>query len=97
MLETLTKEHWEIYFNGIFKIQMNSKASLDVQLSKVTGHGLRTTLKREAYSLEFKGPLEPILEQRIYQISHTQMGQFEIFIVPVSRSADHIIYEAVFT
>lgn len=97
MLETLTKENWEAYLNETFKIDLDGQGELDVQLTKITGNGRRRNGHREGYALEFAGPLEPRLIQRIYKIGHERMGQLEIFLVPVASMDGKIYYEAVFT
>ena len=51
---------------------------------------------RRAFSIVFRGPLAPVLPQRIYPMRHDQLGAFELFIVPI-RPDDQGMYEAVFT
>jgi hypothetical protein len=50
----------------------------------------------EQFSLLFHGPDRPLLAQGIYQFDHARMGPFEMFIVPIGRAPDHLIYQAVF-
>jgi hypothetical protein len=51
---------------------------------------------RAPFSLEFLGPLEPVLPQRTYRFEHDQLGELEIFIVPLGPRDDRMRYEAVF-
>jgi Domain of unknown function (DUF6916) len=48
------------------------------------------------FSLLFRGPLQPLLPQRIYPVEHDRLGRFDLFIVPVRRDTDGLYYEAVF-
>ena len=48
------------------------------------------------FSLVFRGPLQPVLPQRIYPVEHAALGRFDLFIVPVRRDAQGLYYEAVF-
>ena len=48
------------------------------------------------FSLVFRGPLQPLLPQRIYQVEHDQLGRFDLFIVPIRRDTHGLYYEAVF-
>ena len=48
------------------------------------------------FSLLFRGPLQPLLPQRIYPLEHDRLGRFDLFIVPVRRDANGLYYEAVF-
>ena len=48
------------------------------------------------FSVLFHGPAEPALEQRIYELTHDEIGTFELFLVPVGRVGDGYEYEAAF-
>jgi len=48
------------------------------------------------FSLQFRGPLQPLLPQQIYPVEHDQLGRFDLFIVPIRRDAHGLYYEAVF-
>ena len=52
---------------------------------------------RDPFSLVFRGPSQPLLPQAIYPLRHSDLGVLEIFIVPISRAADGLRYEAIFT
>ncbi len=47
---------------------------------------------REPFALTFRGPPQLGLPQGIYKLSHPQLGEMEIFIVPISPTD----FEAVF-
>ena len=51
---------------------------------------------REPFSLMFRGPQNPFLQQKIYALKNPQLGPVEIFLVPVGRIASGFLYEAVF-
>jgi hypothetical protein len=51
---------------------------------------------RAPFTLLFRGPVEPILPQRIYRLEHDSVGPIEIFIVPVGSDEAGTTYEAVF-
>jgi hypothetical protein len=52
--------------------------------------------RRDPFALVFVGP-QPALEQRIYTLSHTELGEVDIFLVPIGLDADGSVrYEAVF-
>jgi hypothetical protein len=52
----------------------------------------------EPFSVYFRGPRTPILQQQIYRLTHDQMPELEIFLVPVGPDlkAGGMLYEAVF-
>ncbi|CAG7633762.1 DUF6916 family protein [Paenibacillus allorhizosphaerae] len=48
------------------------------------------------FSLLLRGPLEFFLPQQTYRMVHEQLGELELFMVPVGREADGFRYEIVF-
>jgi len=53
--------------------------------------------KRRSFSVTFRGPREPALEQGIYAVEHPDLGRQELFLVPVNETDAGRFYEAVFT
>jgi len=97
VLDKLTKEIFEPMMGTVFEVQLAEGQRLPLELSAVRGNGLRGMAKREQFSLHFRGPASPALVQRIYRLEHPQLGALEIFLVPIRKDADGMIYEAVFT
>lgn len=52
--------------------------------------------KMERFSLFFDGPPDSFLPQGIFQMRHDNMGDFEVFLVPISGDQNGFRYEAVF-
>jgi hypothetical protein len=52
---------------------------------------------RAGFVLTFRGPVDPVLPQRIYRIEHASTGPLEIFIVPIARDEAGTSYEAIFS
>jgi hypothetical protein len=48
------------------------------------------------FSVVFIWHDERILQQRIYTLTHEQMGTFDLFIVPVAQNEEGSYYEAIF-
>ena len=53
--------------------------------------------ERRQFSLLFKGPAEPVLEQSIYTLENDELGSMDLFLVPVAGDEEGVDYEAVFT
>jgi hypothetical protein len=70
-------------------------AGVDLVLRTVTEHAERPGA-RTPFSLEFDGPVEPLLPQQIHRLEHPGLGALEIFIVPIGQDAQGTRYEAVF-
>ena len=49
-----------------------------------------------AFTLLFRGPGNPALTQGTRSVSHHELGDFALFLVPVADGAGHSDYEAVF-
>jgi uncharacterized protein DUF6916 len=51
----------------------------------------------DPFVLEFSGPSNPMLEQRIHRLGHPALGELDIFLVPIGPDpAGGLRYEAVF-
>jgi hypothetical protein len=48
-----------------------------------------------AFSLIFHSSDPERLEQQIFALEHPELGQFDLFLVPVARTENGIAYEAV--
>jgi hypothetical protein len=53
-------------------------------------------IRAEPFTLYFKCQNAVILPQKTYPFRNKNAGQIEIFIVPVGRDPDGVVYEAVF-
>jgi hypothetical protein len=51
----------------------------------------------EQFSLNFTGIFSPWLSQGSYKLVHPQMGEYELFLVPVGPDAAGMLYQAVFS
>lgn len=50
----------------------------------------------DAFSIVFRGPSGTLLPQAIYYFQHSDLGAFELFIVPIRQDQYGLYYEAVF-
>lgn len=96
MLDTLQKESWQALLNQTFDGSTET-GPIRFELVEVTGMGIKPGAKREPYSLVFRGPANPVLKQGIVPLQHTQLGDIDIFLVPIGPDSQGMCYEAVFT
>ena len=96
MLDRLTLESFQPYVNETFQVLWDPDGSLAVTLVEcsATGHAGRG---RQQFHVIFTGPLQPILPQRIYKLTHEQLGALDLFLVPIGPDSRGMQYEAVFT
>ena len=101
MLEQFTLATFAERVGEKFQVDDGSQV-IEMQLVAATAATLRsgeratTPSGRDPFSIVFRGPLEPILPQRIYPFRHETLGSFELFIVPIGPNGDAMQYEAVF-
>ena len=81
--------------------QLNTKFSLsdaaqpfDLELVEVTKPTVMAS--QTFFSLFFLGSGDFMLPQGTYRMSHEQLGEMVIFLVPTARETDGFKYEAVF-
>jgi len=94
----LTEKEFSKHVNTKFRAQLDAETTVDLELDEVKGYpghpGDQQGMER--FSIYFKGPATPHLPQKLYTLQHDQMGEFEIFLVPLSRNDQGSRYEAVF-
>ena len=102
MLETFTLETFQPLVGERFEIAAD-ESSIDVVLAEANATqadgepDAPNGGARRPFSIVFRGPLEPILPQRIYPFRQDKLGSFELFIVPIGPDDDGMRYEAVFS
>jgi hypothetical protein len=100
MLDKLTSADFSPYLNQTFYLHLESGEPLAAELIKVTDLGTgfppgQEPARRRPFSIIFRcGP--NLLPQRIYRLTHEQMGTLEIFLVPIGPDQFGLCYEAVF-
>jgi hypothetical protein len=92
MLEDLTVDQFRPLLHDSFRIAPDGAPAFEVELVEVTEIP-REPGGRTPFSLVFQGGPDPPLPQGIYRVEHDELGELDIFLVPIA--ADR--YEAVFT
>ena len=88
----LTHDEFARHVNTRFEAQ--TEPSVELELIEVSD--LKLHPQQEEFTIVFRGPGNAFLEQGIRSLTHEQMGQFEIFLVPIRQDAQGFYYEAVF-
>ena len=65
-------------------------------LSLVNVSSLNENGVTRSFSLMFRAPGEVSAEQNTYRLSHPELGEMDIFLVPVKRDAEGLYFESVF-
>jgi hypothetical protein len=97
MLESVSAEMFLAHEGSAFEVR-DLGEDVVLRLVEVRSLGHQPQAPRvDPFALEFSGPSEPVLEQRIYRLGHPALGELEIFLVPVGLDpAGGLRYEAVF-
>lgn len=102
MIDKASASTFSAYLNHKFRMCLGAAVVLELALAEIseapptvakaaTAHG-----RRAPFSLLFRGPMEPIMPQRIYTLEHPELGRFDLFLVPIGPDGTGMRYEAVF-
>ena len=94
MEPSLTHEEFSKARNSKFKVELDENTHVDLEL--ITVSDVKLYPQQEEFAVEFRGPLDKFLAQGPHNFSHEEMGQFELFIVPIKQDAEGFYYEAIF-
>ncbi|MCP4164319.1 MAG: hypothetical protein GY759_00305 [Chloroflexi bacterium] len=102
MFDQLTIKDFESRISAVFHLTLDDSQSLELVLIDVTAFGSPPDpgddlIRRQAFSLIFRGPEEPVLAQQICPLEHDEMGMLSLFLVPLGLDGQGMRYEAVFT
>lgn len=89
-----TKEDFAEHLDSTFKARLEDGQVFDFHLVK-----LDSTISnniQEAFSLVFHVPLETPPFQNTFHLEHAKMGAMNLFLVPVNKNDDSLVFEAVF-
>jgi len=97
MLDTFTLEVFTALVASDFGLTDGSGTNIKLELIEAQSVGAAAAgMSREPFSLTFGGPREPLLAQGTYRLAHGELGEFDLFMVPIGQDADSTRYEAVF-
>jgi hypothetical protein len=77
-----------------FKVVHGDGPALTLELDEVAEP--KAPPEVELFSLVFRGPRAPRLEQKIHRLEHPVMGTFDLFLTAIGADDQGISYEAVF-
>jgi hypothetical protein len=92
MPDQLTQEKFSQQLNTSFEVRSESVDSVKLKLIEVK----TISPNSDAFSLLFVGSSANFLHQHTYKFHHAEIGNFDLFIVPVGQRDDGYIYQAIF-
>ncbi|MCW3058904.1 MAG: hypothetical protein JWQ02_725 [Capsulimonas sp.] len=96
LLNLATADDFTPLTDTIFTILLENGQSFEVTLTNVRVLGGGLAGKREPFKLTFSGTPGFVLSQQIYRLTHPNIEDLEIFIVPIAATAQATTYEAIF-
>ena len=94
MSESLTRTAFAACLDTEFIVVDNPAAPFALRLTQVNeGYA---NAGWDTFSLLFRGPADRFLPQATWRLKHEQLGEFDIFLVPVGQDKSGFDYEAVF-
>jgi hypothetical protein len=93
----LTEQEFSRHLNSTFNVKLVD-GDLPLELVEVSAYRPQEHEEKglERFSALFAGSGNALLPQGLYHLSHDQMGELDLFLVPVSVDQRRIQYEAVF-
>ena len=93
MLDQITRENFTAQVNTNFRVGAGTEPAIELELVSVRDLG--SSAGHDQFSLEFRGPQQPLLPQSIYPLQHERLGAFDLFLVPIAREPEGLRYEAI--
>lgn len=96
-LSTATHDAFEPYLHQRFVVSVDGAAVLEIELVAVEplGPAAPPSGGRRPFSLLFRGPAEPALDQGTFTLTGVGGESFDLFLVPVAPDARGRRYEAI--
>jgi len=100
MVATLTENEFSHHLNTKYRVNVDAAKPIELELVEVKSYVNKDKPSEqggmERFSIHFRGPADIMLPQGTYGLSHERMGDFDLFLVPISREELGFRYEAVF-
>lgn len=99
MLNQLTHDSFSPLLGQVFRLVVPEGEPLDAELVEVVrgpGADGEPDDGRRTFSILFRVAGADYLPQSIYRLQHAEMGDLDLFLVPVSQDEEALYHEAVF-
>ena len=99
MLDKLTLDDFADKIDETFNCPLEDNEPVEFKLVEAAHQntsGPAADGMRESFSLVFTAPNEYRFEQGIFPLQHPELGNLDIFMVPVGEADDCIQYQAIF-
>jgi len=97
----MSREWFLPHLHSKFEMHAENLSSTPMELIQVSA-AMPTTDKDHhisytSFSLLFRGPFGMTQESGMYSLDHDKLGKLDLFLSPVGKLKDQVLYEAVFS
>lgn len=102
MTSIIELETFAPYESTTFKVDVGDNETMDLELIevksiKMVDENRDGDMRQEPFRLTFRGgPKDAYIPQQILKLTHDELGDLEIFLVPLGPDSDGMRYEAIF-
>ena len=98
MAEQPTEEDFRKQLGTKFGVRAEAPRPFEIELVEVQGWTTRPEEQQgmERFTLTFRGPADIYMPQNTYTLAHGEMGELDIFLVPLAQDERGFSYQAVF-
>jgi len=95
----LTKKSFKTTHNQEFTIQFDTQTSVVAKLIEIKSINSQVVNvgQVEPFSLVFEIPGDVVYEQNTYSMENKELGELDLFLVPIGADESGVRYEAIFT
>lgn len=93
-MENLTLENFKTNIGSGFQAQIDENNAVQLEIKQCEDLG--STPQQEQFSVILRGPLQPLLIQKIYRLKHDVLGEHDLFVVPIRQDGEATFYEIIF-
>lgn len=95
-MKQLRLEDFTDKVGATFRLRTDDGEAIDVELIEAAKTG-KQVLERQPFSIVFRIPDGVVEHQRIYRVEHDELGEIDLFLVPIGPGKEGMQCEAVFT
>lgn len=92
IVKTLSSQDFAPYLNTSFRVV--EAPEFELELAEVNDH---SNARLEQFSLLFASSVSPWLQQGIYVLTHPDLDEVTLFLVPIGPEGNKMRYESVFS
>lgn len=97
-LDVVSHEDFQPCLNDMFTVKVEDDIGPELELIQVKPFGEidQDSKVRQPFSLLFRGSMEPVLPQKIYQLENSKLGEISLFLVPIGPDEEGMLYDSNF-